>query len=276
MKKKILLLSLLLFSFLQAAETIDGEKPIKIVIPSYKNELWLHRNLNSVFTQEYNNYHVEYIDDASPDNTYDLVIKHIDKYKQHDRWKVIKNDTNKGALYNLYHAIHAADDNEIIITLDGDDWFPHSKVLKRINEAYTNNDVWLTYGQLQYYPGNAVEKCGDFPKDVIKNNTYRDVYWRSTHLRTFYAGLFKKIKTEDLQIDGHFLEVTWDLAFMYPMLEISGGRHMCMSEPLYVYNRATPLSDDKLRGSLQRRYAAMIQSVPQEERYTKIDSFENE
>ncbi len=49
-------------------------------MPSYNNvksRLYL-RNLDSIFMQEYSNYHVVYIDDASPDKTGDFVNKYIE------------------------------------------------------------------------------------------------------------------------------------------------------------------------------------------------------
>ena len=43
-----------------------------IVIASYNNERWVEENLKSVFMQDYSNYRVIYIDDASTDGTADL------------------------------------------------------------------------------------------------------------------------------------------------------------------------------------------------------------
>jgi len=34
---------------------------------------------------------------------------------------------------------------------------------------------------------------------------------------------WKKIAKEDLMYEGKFFEMAWDLAFMFPMLEMAGG-----------------------------------------------------
>lgn len=50
---------------------MDNQLPFCIVTPSYNNvnsKLYL-RNLDSLFMQNYDNYHIVYIDDASPDKT---------------------------------------------------------------------------------------------------------------------------------------------------------------------------------------------------------------
>ena len=50
-----------------------------IVVPSYNNlkyRLYL-RNLDSLFMQDYQNYHIVYIDDHSPDQTGEFVKKYL-------------------------------------------------------------------------------------------------------------------------------------------------------------------------------------------------------
>ena len=51
------------------------ELPFCIVVPSYKNvrDDRYKLNMYSIFRQEYDNYHVVYMDDASPDGTGDKV-----------------------------------------------------------------------------------------------------------------------------------------------------------------------------------------------------------
>lgn len=54
-----------------------------LVVPSYNNvksKLYL-RNLDSIFMQDYQNYHVVYVDDASPDHTGEFVEKYIKEKK---------------------------------------------------------------------------------------------------------------------------------------------------------------------------------------------------
>ena len=54
---------------------------------------------------------------------------------------------------------------------------------------------------------------------------FRDYVHMPTHLRTFYAWLFKKINLEDLLLDGEFFKMTGDQAILYPMIEMAGERH---------------------------------------------------
>jgi hypothetical protein len=39
-------------------------------------------------------------------------------------------------------------------------------------------------------------------------------------------GLFKKIKKEDLLYEGEFVLMSWDIAMMFPMLEMESKGHI--------------------------------------------------
>ena len=137
-----------------------------------------------------------YIDDCSTDDTYDLVMATIKKYKLEqsnlaNRIQVIRNTTNQGALANLYTACHSSDDHEIIVTLDGDDALAHANVLTIINQAYQDPHVWMTYGQYTEYPEGWLGICHAIPPHIISSNAYRSYEWVTSHIRTYYAWLFQ-------------------------------------------------------------------------------------
>ena len=48
-------------------------KHFTIIILSYNNERWAEKNVNSAINQAYDNYDLVYIDDASTDNTKNIV-----------------------------------------------------------------------------------------------------------------------------------------------------------------------------------------------------------
>ncbi len=116
-KKKILLLILNLISLLLNRYTItdniiQDELPLVVVMPSYNNAERYTLTLDSVFSQKYENFRVVYIDDASPDDTDDLVEQYI---KEHgleykclyydslatfeDSWNKTTVDLNKVGLF---------------------------------------------------------------------------------------------------------------------------------------------------------------------------------
>jgi glycosyltransferase involved in cell wall biosynthesis len=234
-----------------------SEKPMVVIIPSYNNQEWVHKNLTSVFEQDYSNYRVIYIDDASTDGTADEVEHLVKVYSQESRFLLIRNNNRQGGLANIYHAIHGCRDPEIILNLDGDDWLFSNQVLKIVNNAYSNKNVWLTHGTLVEYPHYVQAWSIPIPEEIVKKNSFR-TYRCPSHLKTYYAWLFKKIKTEDLKYEGEFFPMTWDQAIMFPMLEMAGKHHAFIPEVLYVYNMRNPLNDNKVNAKLQNDLETLI------------------
>jgi glycosyltransferase involved in cell wall biosynthesis len=237
-----------------------SERPLVVIIPSYKNAAYYKRNLSSVFSQNYSNYRVIYIDDCSPDGTGRLVEAFIKKNGQEHRVTLIKNTERHGPLYNLYHAMYLCKDDEITVTCDGDDWFAHNGVLARINKAYTDGKTWMTYGNYEVYPKTVASICASIPEYVRLTNGYRKYAWVTSHVRTCYAWLFKKIKIEDLQDNGQFLPVTGDMALMFPMLEMASSHVTFIPDILYMYNIETPINEFKEHLSQQQYYDRFLRA----------------
>lgn len=234
-------------------------KEIVVIIPSYNNRQWYQRNLSSVVDQDYRKFRVIYLDDCSSDGTGELVDQFIADHKLSNLIHLIRNPVRLGALENLYNAIHTCDYSDIVVLLDGDDWLAHDRVLTKIDEVYNSFDCWMTYGQYRSWPEDGIAYSKEISSETIETNNVRANEWSASHLRTFYAWLFKLIKKEDLIGPcGNFYQMSWDQAIMFPMLEMSGHRAKFISEVLYIYNAANPISDYKVDRELQRSLEAAI------------------
>jgi glycosyltransferase involved in cell wall biosynthesis len=243
-------------------------KKIAVIIPSYNNRQWYERNLSSVAAQDYRKFRVIYVDDCSSDKTGELVEQFIADRKSANLIHLIRNPVRIGALHNLYKTIQLCDDEEIVILLDGDDWFAHNEVLKKVNEVYADPQCWMTYGQYRSWPDNIIGSSRRIPSDIIENNSFRQTEWCSSHLRSFYAWLFKLIKIEDLiSPSGTFYDMAWDQAIKFPMLEMSGHRAKFIDEVLYIYNAANPINDCKVDRHLQRSLETVIRT---QKRYDRL------
>jgi hypothetical protein len=239
-----------------------SEKPIVVIIPSYNNTAWCQRNLDSIVNQKYSNFHIIYLDDCSPDGTGQRVQEYIETRHLEDKITLIRNQVRRGALANIYTAVHMCDDWAIVVTVDGDDWLKHDHVLARVNKEYVSNGAWMTYGHYEVYPDNKSEPQKEMRPAIINLNAYREWDWITSHLRTFYAWLFKRIKLQDFLFEGSFFDVTWDMAFMFPMLEMAGERARPIPDILYVYNCANPINDFKTKVIRQLHCDKLIRSMP--------------
>jgi len=271
MKKGFILIVLFSISYLAGEHILPlakshlPEKPMSIVITGYKNKQWFHNALDSALNQNYENFRIIYIDDASPDGTADEVDAYLADHPRAEKVTFIKNKERCRKLKNIYNAYHSIDDWNIIVQLDGDDWLAHENVLQKINTIYSTNNVWLTYGQFKnfgLYCGrkNGAGYCKATPKCAITSTHFRKkAVFMYMHLRTFYAWLFKSIKLESLlaiditNFKGNFYPYANDAAFMYPMLEMARHHFMFVPQVLYICNRTNPLCGFKKETRLQRR-----------------------
>jgi glycosyltransferase involved in cell wall biosynthesis len=232
-----------------------------IIIPSYNNEKVAERSLASAVGQKTSlPYHVYYINDASTDKTGTIVDTYIKKHHLESQVTVIHNKTRVGALENIYTTIHShCEDHQVVALLDGDDFLsPVGLSLLRVEQEYKDPATWMTYGQFVYYPDGLLGYCREIPREVFEERKIRHYPFVAQHLRTFKAGLFKKIKKEDLMHQGKFFPMTGDMAVMIPLLEMcaphqkNGKLHaQFIPDIIYIYNNRNPLSDYRIDRELQ-------------------------
>lgn len=216
-----------------------------VIIPSYNNSAWYRKNLDSLVNQTNKNWHAVYIDDCSTDGTGEAVERYISENKLQDKIRLIRNKNRRGALANLHDAIHETNDSHIVVTFDGDDWLAGPDALTIISRMYEDKNTWMTYGSYAEYPSGSVHPPHAIPALVVKGQAYRRAPWLSSHLRTFYAWLFKRIKSDDLKMNGQFYQKTGDMAFMFPLLEMAGTHARWCEKVVYIYNLDNPINDWK-------------------------------
>ena len=230
---------------------MEKENRFKLIIPSYNNEEWVEYNLASVLNQRYTNFEVLYIDDASTDATYEKAVSIVEG---DSRFKIIHRTVNKGATYNYFFELdeYLDDDEDIVVHLDGDDWFFDDTVLENLNNLYNEKDVWMTYGKFFCYTGDETVTEGhpqntSYSDFVHKYKLYRRDTWRASHLRTYRTFLYKKLDTADLysKIDNQLFWHASDLAFQYPYLEMCPVDKIGVVDfPTHIYNQ-TPKNQER-------------------------------
>jgi len=227
---------------------------------------WLRRTFDSILSQSHTHFRVCVVDDCSTQPGQRPLIDH---YCRKWGWTALFNDERVGCLANTAKAIEAleCEPSDVIVTLDGDDWFAHTDVLATLDRVYESGGVELTYGQYMRYPSCERGHCRKVGRRVHKKMMYRDVPFRMSHLRSFLFSLWSKINDQDLRdSSGRYYTHATDTAFMYPMLEMSGTRSRFLDEPLYIYNRDTPFNEDKCGKSMQDEVAKSIRQLPRYQR----------
>ncbi len=224
------------------------ELPIVIITSSYNNAPWVLKYVDSIAMQDYDNFRVIYIDDCSQDNTIDMIKAYVAWHGLENKFTLIKNKERKLKLENIYKVIHTCKDTDIILILDGDDWFAHEHVLSTINKKYQEEDNWFVYGQIQFFNDGQLGIGQPIPAEIKENLKFRNLQWIFRHPITFYAWLFKLIRLKDLltndvpEHQGRFYPICNDRAMVYPMLEMSQYHIGFIPDVAVIQNRFNPLS----------------------------------
>lgn len=247
---------------------------ISIVISTRNSVNYVAKCLESAISQDYSDYEIIFLDAKSNDGTYEKAKEFETKFSN---IKVLQNEVRKYQGENIRIGTEMSPEKSIIITLDGDDWFPHSNVLSKINSIYNETGCWMTYGTYVEYPHRDVSMYyHEYPLDVRVNKTFRQHRWLASHLRTFRRELFLKINPEDMKdpTTNDYVSMAPDLSFQFPMLEMCGvDKSKYISDILYVYNRENPMNESKINQDEINRIEQMLRS---KKPYETVKSLYNE
>ena len=145
-------------------------------------------------------------------------------------WQVAGPSNARAHFDFLTEKIGACAPEEIVVAVDLDDTITPDalKIVARLHEL----GAWVTYGSFKHADGRPgfAAPC--------KAETCRRDPWTASHLKTFRAGLFNRIKDEDLKMGGEWLPHARDLALMFPLLEMARERAVFNPATVYVYNYA--------------------------------------
>lgn len=128
--------------------------------------------------------------------------------------------------------------------LDGDDSLIGVNVLSLLNAVYQKYKPALLWTNFVSIFNNNQVSMGfshDYTEKQKTESSFRKMKgFISSHLKTFFVEMFKKIRTEDLQLNnGRFFGGASDTAIMIPMIEMANPRFKYLSEVVYEYRYDT-------------------------------------
>ena len=160
-----------------------------VIVTTYNPGVYfLEKCLKSIENQIYKNYDVCILDDAS--NKDEIKTKDLIKeYCKKNNWKYVFKKDNIGPLGGRIGAIEKLDpdDETVIVSIDGDDELYDNHVFTLLNNYYTNDDNWITFGNdVDQYPDKKISKpkikCKGFKfNKITENNMFRKTQWIYSH-----------------------------------------------------------------------------------------------
>lgn len=213
-------------------------RPFTIVVVGYNNGAYVEKTISSIFSQTYENFRLIYIDDASDDGSFDVARDCIYNSDYLTHVTFVRNEEHLGMLANVYRAVAACPDQEIIVLVNGEDWLAHEWVLQRLNAYYDDPNLWISLAQGIDYPSYELSSS----PNVFR---IREKIEGGSHLKSFYAALFKQIRESDFMYAGSFLPACDELAYMTPMLEMGKEHYHFIQEVLSVSNKEVIRQEDR-------------------------------
>ena len=193
------------------------------------------RCVESLIAQSVQDWGAVVVDDASSNGFGDYAATLLAPYG--DRATLVRNEHRRGGMYNTWNAVAnvCADPETVIITLDADDALIGGHVLERVRAEYADG-ADATVGSML-----RLDKEAFYPPNIDNPRWWDSNAWQ--HLRTFRKRLFDAIDIEDLKIDGEWIDVATDWAFMVPIIEMASSPRW-IADPLYLYEPAEAKTEE--------------------------------
>ena len=113
---------------------------INVIIPVYNYGKYLRQAIQSVLSQQFDDYEIIVINDGSTDNTAEV----LREFESHPKIRLITHKKNQGLVRSCHEAIEAST-GEYIVRLDADDYFDENALLVLSNVLDNNLEVGLAY-----------------------------------------------------------------------------------------------------------------------------------
>ena len=141
----------------------NGDLKISVIVPVYNEEGYISNTLDALLAQKYKNYEIIVVNDASKDNTADV----LGKYEGVPEIKVINKVKNGGQAKAINTGLDFAS-GEIIARIDGDSIAPPDW-LEKINANFKKDNILAVGGWLDSSSDSSYWALANSLKDAIFN-----------------------------------------------------------------------------------------------------------
>jgi len=245
-----------------------------IITCVYNSEDYIQKCIESVTTQNYDNFNYIVIDDCSTDNTFNILQELNKKYN----FTLIRNEIRNGsALENIIKGIEliSKDKEDILVIVDGDDYLYDNNVLNLLDIEYQDEEIYIVYSQFERVSvlnNILVNDLLKYSKKIPDTRTYRKSHeWLVHHLKTVKRKLWDLIDNNDLIDDnGEYYKIGSDNAWIYPIIEMAGKKHIkFLNKVLYIYNDINPICDMRINLDEQFITSNIIRNMKE---YDELDN----
>ncbi len=207
---------------------------VSVVILTYNSSKFIAEAIESVVSQDYPNIEIVISDDASRDNTMDIVAKYLKDYP--NKIRALANEINTGPVNNWFKCIWACQ-GKYIVALAGDDKFLPSIIAKQVTQMENDPNTIICYTDASVFDVSLQKKlyCLSDKRPPLSGGievALSDAIYYSPTLM-FRASFRPK--------ENIFAAIRYgaDLAFYKEVMILAGnkGKINYIPEVLYVYQK---------------------------------------
>lgn len=168
---------------------------VSIMVPTYNQQHYIARAVESALQQDYANIEVVIADDSSSDET-QTVVEALLRRLQDPRVQYFRNETNLGILRNYQRTLYEYASGERAINLDGDDFFvDRSFISKAVHLAQNDPAIVLAFGNYCEHleaTGEAIDIINNKLPVLMEGNDFVTRYARGDILWNHNCILYRR------------------------------------------------------------------------------------
>lgn len=148
---------------------MNKDKPlVSIIVPNYNHAPYLQKRFASINDQNFIDYEVIVLDDASTDHSNDI----IEQYERRQSVRVIRNVSNSGNTFKQWNLGIRHATGQYIWIAESDDYCKHDMLAKLVGVLNKNCQVGIVYCQ-SYLVNTANEILGSHLDNLSSISKYR-------------------------------------------------------------------------------------------------------
>lgn len=154
---------------------INKEPYVRVMVPSFNNADFISQTLQSLINQNYKNYDINVLDNASTDNTENLIKEYIRK----SNINYIKNEKNIGACQNFNNCLNYYKDCEFLAIFHSDDVYDLNILKYEIDYLLSHPEAVAVFAEAKIIDQkNKIIGSFEVPKNLITKELYdfKDIF----------------------------------------------------------------------------------------------------
>lgn len=211
------------------------ETIVSIVIPVYNVSSYIERCAHSLFEQTYRDIEFIFVDDASPDDSIDILQKVIEEFPiRKNQIHILHNPKNKGLAATRFVGIDVAK-GDYILNVDSDDWIEPTMVEEMMQAAINSNADMVCCDVIQECPNHQEVLKYDYDEESLENGLL-SINFREHHVAIWNKLIRKSLFTENNIRYFPGINMGEDSALTVRLRYFS-KKTVIVHKPFYHYNR---------------------------------------